>query len=47
MTKMTFKITRDGNDLILAEDGTFVEHNDTISDSIIKIDTLLSTQIIE
>lgn len=37
----------DGDDLILAEDGTFVEHNDTISDSIIKIDTLLSTQIIE
>lgn len=36
----------DGNDLLLEKDGTFIKATQTISDSLINIDTLLTTQII-
>lgn len=37
----------DGRDLKLQQDGTYVDSVDSLSTSIIKLDTLLSTQIIE
>ena len=37
----------DGRDLKLQQDGTYVDSIDSLSTSIIKLDTLLSTQIIE
>ena len=36
-----------GSDIILNRNGTFINSSDNISDAIVKIDTLLSTQIIE
>ena len=36
-----------GRDLKLQQDGTYVDSVDSLSTSIIKLDTLLSTQIIE
>ena len=36
-----------GTDLILNRSGTFVESSESISNNIIKIDTLLNTQIID
>ena len=37
----------DGRDLKIEQDGTYVDSVDSLSTSIIKLDTLLSTQIIE
>ena len=37
----------DGRDLKLQQDGMYVDINDSLSTSIINLDTLLSTQIIE
>ena len=37
----------DGSDLILNRSGTFIDSSENISNTIVKIDTLLNTQIIE
>lgn len=36
----------DGTDLLLKEDGTYVKSNQTLTNSLLTIDTLLTTQII-